>query len=137
MQQYTYYDTNTGIIRVNKQLLNDDEASMNAPEGCAWVSGLYSPDEYCFVDGSPVSIPEKPDYPCHFDIGTMQWVWDDAVSWAELRAERDRLLVNCDWTQVPDAPVDQAAWAVYRQALRDLPDNTQDPRNPAWPTPPA
>lgn len=43
------------------------------------------------------------------------------------RAERNKLLAACDWTQVADAPVDRAAWATYRQQLRDLPDN------PNWP----
>jgi hypothetical protein len=40
---------------------------------------------------------------------------------AQLRAARDRALSASDWTQVADAPVDQQAWATYRQALRDLP----------------
>ena len=55
---------------------------------------------------------------------------------AELRLKRNDLLMASDWTQMPDAPVDQAAWASYRQELRDLPNNTEDPRNPVWPTPP-
>jgi len=37
------------------------------------------------------------------------------------RLHRDRLLAESDWTQLPDAPVDQQAWADYRQALRDFP----------------
>ena len=42
--------------------------------------------------------------------------------WAErMRLHRDRLLKESDWTQVADAPVDQEAWATYRQALRDFP----------------
>lgn len=53
-----------------------------------------------------------------------------------LRVERDRRLTASDWTQVADAPVDQAAWAVYRQALRDLPE-TADLADPVWPEPPA
>ena len=41
--------------------------------------------------------------------------------WAErMRLHRDRLLKESDWTQVNDAPVDQQAWATYRQALRDF-----------------
>lgn len=60
----------------------------------------------------------------------------DAEEWSALRVERDALLSNSDWTQVKDAPVDQSAWASYRQALRDLPANTDDPANPVWPTPP-
>ena len=54
-----------------------------------------------------------------------------------LRRKRDQMLAACDWTQVPDAPVDSQAWAAYRQALRDLPENTEDSRNPVWPTKPA
>jgi hypothetical protein len=38
-----------------------------------------------------------------------------------MRHHRDRLLAESDWTQVADAPVDQQAWATYRQALRDFP----------------
>ena len=42
--------------------------------------------------------------------------------WAErMRLHRDRLLKESDWTQVADAPVDQEAWATYRQTLRDFP----------------
>jgi len=59
-----------------------------------------------------------------------------AFAWKRLRSRRTQLLASCDWTQVPDALVDRAAWAIYRQALRDLPNNTEDPRNPQWPTPP-
>ena len=38
-----------------------------------------------------------------------------------MRLHRDRLLKESDWTQVADAPVDQQAWATYRQTLRDFP----------------
>ena len=54
----------------------------------------------------------------------------------EVRAERNRLLTASDWTQVADAPVDQAAWAAYRQALRDLPQQDGFPLNVIWPTTP-
>ena len=52
------------------------------------------------------------------------------------RQQRNALLAASDWTQVADAPVDQAAWAVYRQALRDLPANTADFANIVWPQQP-
>jgi len=38
----------------------------------------------------------------------------------EARDKRNSLLKDSDWTQVADAPVDKAAWANYRQALRDI-----------------
>jgi hypothetical protein len=57
---------------------------------------------------------------------------DDEVSneifLARLRHWRDTELAHTDWTQVADAPVDQAEWATYRQALRDLPASNDDPR---------
>jgi hypothetical protein len=55
---------------------------------------------------------------------------------AQVRAERNELLTASDWTQVPDAPVDQAAWATYRQALRDIPQQTGFPEDVVWPTEP-
>jgi hypothetical protein len=54
----------------------------------------------------------------------------------QVRTERDRLLSASDWTQVADAPVDQAAWAEYRQALRDVPEQEGFPENVVWPTKP-
>lgn len=54
-----------------------------------------------------------------FDSETIpdEWLYE------RLRIQRDKLLVASDWTQVADAPVDKQAWAEYRQALRDLPNN--------------
>ena len=58
----------------------------------------------------------------------------------DLRRQRDQLLTETDWiitmhkelgTNIP------AAWKTYRQALRDLPANTEDPANPVWPTKPS
>jgi hypothetical protein len=54
----------------------------------------------------------------------------------EVRAERDSKLANSDWTQVADAPVDKAAWAAYRQALRDIPSQDGFPWSVQWPTKP-
>lgn len=43
---------------------------------------------------------------------------------AEVRQRRDALLAACDWTQAPDSPLDagaKVAWATYRAALRNVP----------------
>jgi len=53
----------------------------------------------------------------------------------QVRLWRNQKLAATDWTQVADAPVDAAAWATYRQALRDLPA-TIDIANPVLPDPP-
>jgi hypothetical protein len=58
-------------------------------------------------------------------------------AWNALRAERDRLLAASDWTVLGDSPTPTATWKAYRQQLRDLPQNTEDPFAPVWPTPPS
>ncbi|OIQ49666.1 hypothetical protein BerOc1_01591 [Pseudodesulfovibrio hydrargyri] len=64
---------------------------------------------------------------------------DEAVAEA-LRIERDRLLAESDWTQLADAPLDDAEktlWAATRQALRDVPQQAGFPHAVAWPEAPA
>jgi hypothetical protein len=52
----------------------------------------------------------------------------DEIYLIRLRYWRDAELTRTDWTQVADAPTNKAAWATYRQALRDLPASNADPR---------
>ena len=120
-QYYTRYDETTGIIRGHCFGRREDA-------GYDWgiIEGNYSAEEYIIVDGQP---QRKTDA----DIEQQQI--DKA--WLEVRNTRTLFLKDSDWTQVPDAPVDAAAWAVYRQQLRDLPANTTDPRNVVWPEPPS
>ena len=56
-----------------------------------------------------------------------------------VRATRDNLLLNSDWTVLVDCQLSTskiAEWKTYRQALRDLPANTSDWENPTYPTEP-
>jgi hypothetical protein len=41
--------------------------------------------------------------------------------WDQIKLWRNAQLSISDWTQLSDAPVNKEAWAIYRQALRDLP----------------
>ena len=41
--------------------------------------------------------------------------------WEQIKSWRNGELARTDWTQIADAPTDKAAWAIYRQALRNLP----------------
>ena len=53
-----------------------------------------------------------------------------------VRQERNNLLSASDWTQVSDAPVDQAAWSAYRESLRNIPLQAGFPLDVAWPVKP-
>jgi hypothetical protein len=53
-----------------------------------------------------------------------------------VRSQRNGLLSQSDWTQVLDAPVDQQAWATYRQTLRDITQQSGFPVQVTWPQQP-
>jgi hypothetical protein len=55
------------------------------------------------------------------------------------RQQRNFLLAASDWTQVADAPLTEeqkTAWAIYRQALRDIPSQEGFPAEINWPEAP-
>jgi hypothetical protein len=60
----------------------------------------------------------------------------DAEQAKAVRDNRNRLIAECDWTQLNDSPVDKAAWATYRQELRDLPLQAGFPFDVTYPTKP-
>jgi len=92
------------------------------------------------VDGVQMSIPADAGnrhYAAILEQGIEIAPYVEPAPTAEqVRAERNALLAACDWTQVADAPVDQAAWAVYRQALRDVTAQAGFPLDVAWPVQP-
>jgi len=125
MIQKTGYDPSTGEIT---QVIEGPEGVLVVPEDTA---------EEAFIDGygdratQMVKNGQIVDKPASEIEDT-----EIEEAWEQLYETRKKLLYASDWTQVPDAPVDAAEWAVYRQELRDLPSNTADPRYPVWPTPP-
>ena len=87
------------------------------------------------VDG--IAVDMSPEEIAEFEAQQAEWAAgaDDRAA-AEIRTERDIKLTESDWTQVADAPVDQAAWATYRQELRDVPAQTGFPNEVTWPVAP-
>jgi hypothetical protein len=59
----------------------------------------------------------------------------DAHKWQQIRLWRNAQLAASDWTQLPDAPVNAAPWAEYRQKLRDI-DDSKSPDDYEPPTAP-
>lgn len=121
----TRYKIDTGEI-IFTQSGTDGAAVFPDIVGYGWVDGAFDSTTHRVVGGAAVSKSEAE-------------ITAEEIAAAEIafRDERSRRLYASDWTQVSDAPVDHAAWAVYRQELRDLPEHTPDPRYPVWPTPPA
>jgi hypothetical protein len=60
------------------------------------------------------------------------------TEWYMIRVQRNYLLSLCDWTQLSDVNLsieEKQAWSTYRQALRDVTDQS-DPFNITWPQKP-
>lgn len=56
----------------------------------------------------------------------------DLILSPQQRGMRNKMLTECDWTQLPDTPLStekKAEWTTYRQALRDI---TADPLFPTY-----
>jgi hypothetical protein len=92
------------------------------------------------IDGVEMGIPADAGnrhYAALLDQGIQIAAYvEPPITAEQIRAERDALLATSDWTQVADAPVDQAAWAVYRQALRDVTAQAGFPDAVVWPVKP-
>jgi len=56
--------------------------------------------------------------------------------WIAKRQERNLILQSTDWTVLPDAPLtagEKSAWKVYRQKLRDVPQDFSKVDDIEWP----
>ena len=64
---------------------------------------------------------------------------DNTLTWDAIRATRNQILRETDWTMTTGATVDQAQWAAYRQNIRDIPQTYKDktPDDVVWPTQPS
>ena len=115
-----------------KQVIAKPSPFMRLGDGERMVN--YNPpivDDSLFVAAPMEPVPEGV-----LDVNFMVQPLPDEVVWPVIRTRRDALLAPTDWTQLPDVPLaTKAAWADYRQALRDI-TQQPDPHNIIWPTPP-
>jgi hypothetical protein len=107
--------------------------------------GTFSDLGYDEIASTPPPAPSGTYKTVYRDGETQDANGDWAEAWAErdmtaeevqqrddnkaeqVRAERNEKLANSDWTQLADSPADKAAWATYRQALRDMTDQAGFP----------
>lgn len=98
------------------------------------VTNVISADaDFASAEGL-VEIPREFGVKDKYADGVYSKDTDLVEEWAELRATRNALLESTDYLMIADvysslSSEDQAALTVYRQALRDVPQNTTDPRS--------
>jgi len=104
----------------------------------AVLEDVYPGTEWSLLDNDPATLAwfSDGDAPTQAELDAAWPAVRDARAWAQVRLERDRLLTASDWTQMPDTPLTASvkqAWADYRQALRDIPQDFDNPDEIVWP----
>jgi len=102
----------------------------------------YSPNDFIVIQ--PGNNPEEirswnteklGPQPTQEQLDALTSEVTNKLAWDQIRNQRQPLLNSSDWTQTTDYNgSNKAAWATYRQALRDIPQNQTDPNNIVWPT---
>jgi len=155
------------IIPIDKMIGIDGEFLSNIQQDFSWIPQNVHAVQWCetwgeieYTDGSlNERIEELGIYEQAIDTynNEKQRIENEIISkseaieaardyWEELRLLRNQKLSECDWTQILDVPLTEEqkiAWQTYRQALRDLPANIEDPKplvldltHPDWPISP-
>ena len=133
-KKYTLFDKITGQVFCGGDCACPEEFETDTVGvliGQVFIGGYM-------VDWCHHELPPSPSQHHVFDYTMKQWIdpRTPETEWPLVRVERDRRLLASDWTQLPDVPLaTKEAWAVYRQALRDI-TLQPDQFNIVWPVAP-
>ena len=121
-----------------------DDVSRTSAESAGYIC-MESDTEPEFFTRWVHTTPESPDNvgDKSSGIGSIAIVLTDAeydtVLAASARQKRDRLIAATDYLVTPDYPIESDRLAkvkIYRQALRDIPEQAGFPRTITWPDKP-
>ena len=121
-----------------------DDVSRASAESAGYIC-MESDTEPEFFTRWVHTTPESPDNVGDKTggIGSIAIVLTDAeydtVLAASARQKRDRLIATTDYLVTPDYPIEPDRLAkvkIYRQALRDIPEQAGFPRSITWPEKP-
>jgi hypothetical protein len=120
-----------------KGMCPDEDIELQVPPvGFTRYNAQCDLDDY-LEDGVFKRPPERPTPNYVFDYTIKDWVLDENLAITAALQQRSRLLIASDWTQLPDVPLaTKEAWAVYRQALRDITLQAGYPLAIDWPLAP-
>lgn len=136
---FTIYKIANGEIIQSGHCQDEDYELQQIPEGCDIIA-LASAVHSQYVDNA--SIVDKPTQPSQFhvfDYGLKQWVPNADLAGQYVTRQRNAMLYQSDWTQIPGNPLSvekQQEWAYYRQSLRDITMQPNYPFDINWPVQP-
>ena len=110
MKSFVVYNSDGQILRYGE--CPDGDLALQAGEGQSVLEAVFEPNKKV-QDGALVD-----DMPTESEL--------NARALKLLRTQRSQFLAYSDWTQVPDSPLSsekRSEWQMYRQQLRDLPND--------------
>lgn len=132
------FDTKSGVIQVE---FNDGTTrSISLPVSEIGTVPTGAELETYIAGFAPVETPAKRIHNAADILSLVVPRTPISGTWVAIRSQRALLLRDSDWTQLRDASLTQEqkdAWRVYREALKNLPQNFASPDAVVWPTPPA
>lgn len=121
-------------IGVPKSIAEESGERMR-PMGWRPVKGTPKP-----TDGQVYEYTHPYTYNADEDVVYGTWQQTDVLERINeakakgIREQRDHLLAESDFSVLPDSPVNNVdEWKVYRQALRDVPQQETFPASIEWP----
>jgi hypothetical protein len=111
----SFYD-----LQLNYPILPDDLIEITNDQHEYFINAINNKNKEIVVEnGQLILVDRVPVY-----------------TWNFIRQKRNKMLLQCDYTQLADWVGDKTIWAEYRQALRDIPSTFSDPNQVVWPKAP-
>lgn len=138
--KYIIYYKNTGVI----QSISDGDAP--SPYDETYLNLLISdfgginPNDFYIKNNVITAYPQKPDNLYKYNWNGENWVLDEEYQANLVKAQRDSLLTESDWVVTKAKEYDQEVsqeWKTYRQALRDITQQSGFPLSVVFPTKPS
>ena len=113
---------------LNKKVIDIKDKEFPVSSECKWVD----------CDDEKVKIGWNYDDSKFTDIHVETVPTDEEIA-SQVRSDRNFLLAESDWTQMPDSALSDSKkkeWIAYRKSLRDIPSQSGFPKTITWPTMP-
>lgn len=141
MPNYICYTAEGKITRVFEGL-SLEELKLNLKEEELYLEGSVDDPKKYYISGNTLfTKPENPFKYGTFNYQTKIWEFNTELADIDIKSERYRLLSESDWTDTLSAQTRLGEtlynqWQVYRQALRDIPQQEGYPVTVIWPEKP-
>jgi hypothetical protein len=130
------FANNSDVLEVTNKIIEEQTVLGNF-----YLEDYIDVNKFYIVDGTPVEIPNQPSSYHVFNYTTKQWDENIALAEQSVKAIKNQLLQESDWTDTVSAQTRLGetlynAWQDYRQQLRDISLQSGYPLEVIYPEPP-